>query len=171
MEIENYREVNGDLLSDNFLSSMDYIAHQCNCVSKNSAGLYQSLITKFPTVDVYQNRPVMTITNGCYTKPGTISIIKLPQTSCSVIHMFSQFYPGSKIFINDNKEMRLQWFNECLQQIANTLPVLFPRIRIAFPYKIGCGLAGGNWVDYQHSLMNFAHKNKHVEIYIVNNSA
>lgn len=32
----------------------------------------------------------------------------------------------------------------------------------AFPFKIGCGFAGGKWADYARELEAFARENKHI---------
>ena len=43
-------------------------------------------------------------------------------------------------------------FKKCLAAIAK-----LPGVRsVAFPYKIGCGLGGGNWVEYRAALEEFA---------------
>jgi hypothetical protein len=169
----NYKQVNGDLLSLEVLNNVNYIAHQCNCVSTNSAGFYKSLVMKFPSVDVYRNRSSMTTMQEIYTKPGTITILQLPNTQCSVIHMFSQFYPGTnKEFqiskFTDDRATRQRWFGECLQQIADSVSI--GKISIAFPYKIGCGLAGGNWKTYEDALINFAAMNNNIDVYVINNN-
>lgn len=41
--------VEGDLL----LAEDDFIGHQCNCVTQNSAGLAAALFTKFPYANDY----------------------------------------------------------------------------------------------------------------------
>jgi len=41
--------------------------------------------------------------------------------------------------------MRLQWFKQCLAEIEK---VIRDTDVVAFPYNIGCGLAGGDWAQY-----------------------
>jgi hypothetical protein len=39
-------------------------------------------------------------------------------------------------------------------------------ISIAFPYKIGCGLAGGKWEDYESMIYKFAKENPNIKVKI-----
>ena len=70
--------------------------------------------------------------------------------------MFAQYFPGKakrKLIENDNTIDRSKWFTSCLDQITRQLPDVKT---FAFPYKIGCGLAGGNWNLYINYLEKFA---------------
>ena len=40
---------------------------------------------------------------------------------------------------------------------------------IAFPYLIGCGLAGGEWNDYKAAIESFSSMVPHVRIKIISN--
>ena len=56
---------------------------------------------------------------------------------------------------SDTTENRTKWFQQCLRQLEEAIPKENIR-RVVFPFKIGCGLAGGNWErDYQPSLVEF----------------
>jgi hypothetical protein len=57
------------------------------------------------------------------------------------------------------------WFQECLQTLG-----ALQYETLAFPYKIGCGLAGGMWTHYQQLIHDFAHQ-YHKDVYIVNKLA
>jgi hypothetical protein len=37
---------------------------------------------------------------------------------------------------------------------------------VAFPYMIGCGLAGGNWKIYLGMITNFADRNPNLNVFI-----
>ena len=52
----------------------------------------------------------------------------------------------------DDASQRLQWFFACLDAISD-IPDL---TSVAFPYTIGCGLAGGHWPDYERALEDCA---------------
>jgi hypothetical protein len=56
----------------------------------------------------------------------------------------------------DDEKQRLKWFKATLKQIAQ-LPELES---VAFPYQIGCGLAGGDWKQYRAALEEFAERVK-----------
>lgn len=73
--------------------------------------------------------------------------------------MFAQWTPGKvtsrwiDIYSkdhNDTEANRLKWFRECICAVD----ALQLEDAVAMPYKIGCGLAGGNWQEYQKILDN-----------------
>jgi len=145
----------GDLLE----SKADFIAHQCNCVTTKSKGLSSLIFEKFTYADIYSSR----------SKPdklGTIIVCgNSNQAQRYVINMLAQYYPGKPRFYpeksrsypghtRDSEERRLQAFQQCLDQIAQ-IPDISGK-SIAFPYGIGCGLAGGNWEKYEKILSDWS---------------
>jgi O-acetyl-ADP-ribose deacetylase (regulator of RNase III) len=147
--------IKGDLLA----SSEKYIAQQCNCVTVRAHGLSQSIATKYPYANVYKLRVPINKSRNCaktFDQPGTIKIcssnseeVELPHIIC----MFAQFSPGKPgaytydSSVDDSKENRIKWFQSCLLEIEK-----LGLKRIAMPYFIGCGLAGGDWKVYQDLL-------------------
>ena len=143
----------GDLLD----CDADFIAHQCNCVVKRGKGLAAAIFKRFPETDVYSER----LENST---PGW-NIIR-----GRVINMMGQFYPGAPRFENDSAYLRLRWFVECLEGLTTELPLKTEKrpIRLAFPWRVGCGLGGGSWSKYLGALKRFAQSNINViqvEIY------
>lgn len=141
---------------------LDYpiIAHQCNCTTTYGAGLYNTVIEKYPFADIYSS--------GIIREPGNIVVSSnIDNTNIAdkniisniiVISMLAQVRPG-KASRDDSKKMRLKYFSECLDKMAKlNLP------EIAFPYLIGCGLAGGNWLEYEKLLCDFT---RHTPIVVV----
>ena len=51
--------------------------------------------------------------------------------------------------------MNARWFAACLRAIADLPPERRPR-SIAFPERVGCGLAGGDWAHYEAMIEEFA---------------
>lgn len=128
--------IRGDLLA----SGAKYIAQQCNCVTVRGKGLSHSIAQKYPYANVYAQRA----TGGLKSKPGTIDLCtSTDQDDPTIICMYGQYYPGK----TDKYDRRLQWFGQCLEQIEH-----MGITRVAMPYMIGCGLAGGQWADYQQKL-------------------
>jgi len=115
--------------------------------------------------------------------PGTISIFSCPFVSSlpKIVCMFAQYEmgkPGEYKRVDhidshtDTSKDREQWFQECLTKFKSYLikkhstcspdhnnkenhcggPIL-----ISIPFKIGCGLAGGNWERYHNILTTWAH--------------
>lgn len=121
------------------------IAHQCNCRSTKGSGLYRSIADKYPESDIYSRRTVR-------DTPGTIQVFS------KVICMFAQDMPGK----NNNDEPRLDWFADCLVEIGR-----LDISSVAFPYNVGCGLAGGTWSDYEGLINAFAEMYPNIRVSIV----
>jgi O-acetyl-ADP-ribose deacetylase (regulator of RNase III) len=154
--------VEGDLLK----GGEEYIAQQCNCVTVKPHGLSQSIANKWKYGNVYsQRKPVGLGRNSVeYSKPGSILIASPSNTDIEnneynphIICMFAQFLPSkpqvyAKYYrqeYDDTAENRLKWFRMCLEEIENT-----GITSVAMPYLIGCGLAGGNWSQYEKILQD-----------------
>ena len=61
----------------------------------------------------------------------------------------------------DNQKNREKWFRQCLDKLGKCDSYQ----NFAFPYKIGCGLTGGNWDHYLPMIEDFTVKyNKHVTL-------
>jgi len=139
-----------EITSDLLTTDIQYIAHQCNCISKRSAHLSKSMFEEFPYADVYTGRSMP-------DKLGTITVRGDGIDDRYVINMFGQFYPGRVKYpkgSKDNSNIRINAFKSCLEEVEN-IPGLF---EIAFPYKIGCGAAGGNWAIYNKMLEDFSER-------------
>ncbi len=129
------------------------IAQQCNCVSSKTKGLSKDIITKFPYANFYNKD----------RKPGTIRLLGSPKKGNRlVLAMFSQRNPGKPVG-DDSFEQREEWFLSCLRKISKLKGLK----SIAFPFKIGCGLAGGNWKHYQSMIDDWVLDNTHIEVKII----
>lgn len=149
----------------------DFIAQQCNCISLKPHGLSASITKKFPFADSYGIRKGLSgnLAIPEYRDiPGTISVMGNGQDQRFVINMFAQYSYGKPYStLNKNKqwqdsyEDRKQWFHNCLEEISKKVK---PN-SLAFPYKIGSNLAGGNWEkDYYPMLEQFSKNNPDIEI-------
>jgi O-acetyl-ADP-ribose deacetylase (regulator of RNase III) len=141
--------IEGDLLD----SDARYIVHQCNCMSVGSAaGIARVIFERFPWADCYKRRgggrPPM------YGQmPGDIQICGSGTNQRLVVNLFGQFYPGgpSETPLEiDFPEHRKQWFDTALNRLGRE--VQFPddgdSFSVAFPWQIGCGIAGGDWEGF-----------------------
>src|SRR5690554_3670191 len=131
---------------DIFNSKEKYLIHQCNCVTIKSAGFAKELFDKYPYSNIYKYR------NNYKDTPGTIKICGNGKNQRYVIGLFSQYYPGKPTHDNDNRELRLKWFRQCLFEVSKIENLE----SVAFPYKIGCNLGGGRWDDYYKMIERFA---------------
>jgi O-acetyl-ADP-ribose deacetylase (regulator of RNase III) len=117
----------------------DLLVHQCNCVSKTAEGLAADVFRTFPESNVYATRTEPSV-------PGTI-------VKCGhIVNLFGQYKPGPP----SEKELgiqRLQWFHQGLLKLQDLSKEYHT---VAFPFGIGCGLAGGQWKAYCKLLREFA---------------
>ena len=138
--------VTGNLLE----SECRFIAHQCNCYSTRSAGLATAIFKAFPWADVYAERRQCGHDAALF---GSITLHGNPQQNQrQIINIYGQLHPGKPSLGRDSITARLDAFSNALAQIAQ-IPEL---TSIGFPYGIGCGLAGGDWNEYQKLLEGFA---------------
>lgn len=121
-----------------------YICHQCNCVSNTASGLAADIFKSFPWSDSYSGRTQRSI-------PGEIEIHGDGINERYVISLFGQYYPGKlNNYPNDNESKRRDYFYSGLKKIIQIENLE----SIAFPWSIGCGLAGGNWWEYYEPILN-----------------
>jgi len=142
------RIIEGNLLE----ADEKFIAHQCNCVSIGSAGLAKTLFQEFPYANVYHTRK-----KRGEDELGTITVCGNGSDKRYVINMFAQYNPGGPDKGRDSPKAREFYFARCLHQIELYNPIT-PIVSIAFPFKIGCNLGGGNWNNYFKMLKDFSDK-------------
>ncbi len=140
--------IKGNLLD----SDCQYIAHQCNCYSRRGAGLASAIFKAFPWADVYSNRSEHENDASLF---GSITVHGDPKRNQRyVINIYGQLKPGKPSPGRDSAASRLEASSKALDQIAE-----LPKLKsIGFPYGIGCGLAGGDWNEYETLLENFAER-------------
>lgn len=160
-------DIKGDITE---FDEAQYICHQCNCLTHTAGGLAYSIFNKFPWSNIYLGREKYNFDHKNLPEElqaGNIIVSGNGDNERYVINMLAQVYPGfpkyprSKL---DGYDARLKYFKACIAQIARIDNIK----NIAFPYKIGCGMAGGDWKDYLHiiTLLDNAW-NKKKDIYIV----
>ena len=152
--------VDGDLLD---LRGVDAFAHQVNCLCVKPHGLSKQIADKYPWADIYSKRRSEGQRNLAVVEdrgvPGTIKIFKSPTSqSPDVVCFLSQWDFGSTEQSwrripphEDTTENRLVWFRQCFQQLR-TVDIK----TLGLPYRMGCGLAGGDWTLYFKVINDFA---------------
>lgn len=139
------------LISGNILDFDGFIAHQCNVTSQGSAGLAREIFKAYPLANTY----------------GTVNVSNLGNVHIigNVINMYAQRYPSyPSPNSDDSPTNRLTWFRQCLEKIDKST---IGTGAIAFPWGIGCGLAGGDWNLYSQALLDFSDANPYLTVYIV----
>ena len=157
-----YKIVKGNLLE----ATTEYIVQQNNCTCLKPQGLSEAISTKWPGVNPYSARKAH---KGNWsvledrTTPGTVELYEFEQPLITglkgVICAFAQYTHGKPgtlkdslgIIKSDTSKDRAHYIGECLESIATLEPK-----SVGFPYKIGCGLAGGSWSVYERMLKQWA---------------
>ena len=113
------------------------IVHQVNCMGAMGRGLALQIKQRYPSVykhykmacDKYRPEELL----------GKVQVIRISDT-LSVVNLFGQLDYGTVARYTDYTA-----FREAVQKLNDR----FRGETIAFPYKIGCGLAGGDWDTIQ----------------------
>jgi len=171
MSLTNFIEKSGDLLE----ADEAVIVQQLNCLCVKPHGLSAAITKKFPYADVYGGRKAQGFRNLAITKdqgiPGEI-VLSFPWLTLEdddktkkppiVVGLYGQYDYGKPGYSarrstmeQDNYVLRELWFNKALKELREWLIANGVK-SVAFPYGIGCGLAGGNWTRYVQLLKQFA---------------
>jgi hypothetical protein len=173
--LSNVFFVKGDLLTH----PCDLIVHQCNCLTIAPAGLATDIFKAYPEADLYSKRRPMPGQKIAIEEdrsvPGTCVIVG------RVAAIFGQWRPGkvgSRYHYTypehpmvETNQRRVFWFQEGLQHMEDQLKDHTTKLQavkiVAFPYLIGCGLAGGDWEVYLALIADFARRNPQLIIDVV----
>lgn len=110
-----------------------FLLHQCNCMSKSARGVAKSLFQRYPAANTY--------TTGYKRVFGTASFHPTGENTPTIINAYAQRTPGKFKSLADLEERK-----HTLEKILLSLPHHVKDI--AIPWRIGCGLAGGDWNEY-----------------------
>ena len=155
------------IIDGNILDAKEeYILQQCCCTAIRPHGLSETIANKWKDANIYALRKGIGKRNMAIPEdrpePGTIQIIGKGKIICA----FAQVAMGKPGMYDscgkpDSLEDRYNYFIECLNKITK-----LNITSIAIPYKIGCGLAGGNWERYYNALNTWTNNNPTLKIAI-----
>lgn len=155
-----------EIITGDFLEAKEkYIVHQTNCISTNgAAGIAKDIFDKYPYADCYVSRTEP-------SKPGTIDIRGNGLDQRLIVNLYGQVYPGRcryPLSSLDGLVAREKYFYHGLLRLAKIEGLE----SIALPWRVGCGIAGGNWEHYLGTINNFAQyvKEKGVDVRIYRRS-
>lgn len=133
--------LNGDLLETSF----QVIAHQVNCHGVMGGGVALQIKNKYP--DVYNEYRDLCCKKCSKDLLGTAQIVEYNETLEYKVffNVFGQDEYG-RGEVQTNYEALKSGFVAAIERFRgqHNIPH-FLKIVIAIPYKIGCGLAGGDW--------------------------
>lgn len=126
---------NGDILT----SKANIICHQVNCMGVMGAGLARAIREKYPVVyERYKalcdkHKPSGDLPNLL----GKFQDVKISDNQ-SIYNLFAQFKYGRDAVHTD-----YQALTQCFKDVRSCAELT--GATVAIPYRIGCGLAGGDW--------------------------
>ena len=127
------------------------IVQQENHTGFSAKGLSAAVKEKYPYGHVLHQKPS--------SRPlGSTLVCRPPEgvTGPAVVNFIAQRNPGPAVErVADSAEERESWFLECLEKLKKE-----GFESVAFPEKIGCGLAGGNWQSYSALIEEWAKEMK-----------
>jgi O-acetyl-ADP-ribose deacetylase (regulator of RNase III) len=148
------KEVKGNILE----APEDVICHQVNCMGVMGGGLALQIKNKYP--EVYP--AYKAYCKGCKdSNPKNLlgEVQTVPVYDGKIIaNLFGQFDYGRDKLYTDYEALK-----ESLEGILN-IATLYSSDSIALPYKLGCGLAGGDW-NIVYNIIEEVFDNYDVTIY------
>lgn len=126
-------------------STADYICHQVNCQNAMGSGVAKAIYTKYPEVKSEYHK-FCSQAKSPYDLLGEIQIVPIQRAGLSVINIFGQLNYGRQQGIRYTEYQALK---DALLKINK----LCSGKSVAFPYGIGCGLAGGDWMTVEKMLV------------------
>ena len=162
------------ILGDLFESNASIIVHQTNCVTRKPHGISEKIARRWPNANVYAKRQGATPNTAHASEegiPGTCVMLPTGTIGTTgpwrIAALMGQVCPGDgqsgywclrygKDFADDTAAARLKHFKAALHDLANQLTDGPFKKTIAFPYRVGCGLAGGQWSLYEPLIQAFA---------------
>lgn len=162
---DRLRFVTGDLLQ----SDCDIIIHQANCFTRMRSGIAKSIVAKYPQAEKADNE--FPIPSGDKGRLGNFSYAHIPTEGVTIVNLYGQYTYGT-----DKVQTLYGKFEEALRKVMEGLATSPKHIeayeadrsvfyKIGLPYRIGCGLAGGDWNVVRTIIENVCH-DYDVPIYI-----
>jgi len=164
---ENLSVIEGDLVKPEKWcppNSHAIIVQQNNCRATRYHGLSQTIFTKYPWANIYEERRV----NKVEGIPGNVMF--RTKDNVTIANSLGQYYPNISKYPNDTYAMREQWFQKCLNSlvshVVDKMDKEIPKV-IAFPWNIASSLAGGNFDHYLAMIVEFAERIPNEKILII----
>ena len=145
------------------LSPNIVICHQVNCQGVMGAGIAKQIRARWP--EVYEDYK-KTIENakaqiaGLENPPDDILLGAVACTTTVDGHRVASLFAQYDYGYGPRRYTNYEAFANCLENLNILVPAYIP---IAFPYKIGCGLGGGDWDIIQLMIRKILH---HEDVYI-----
>lgn len=129
-------DICGDILTEASTENKHgtIVCHQVNCKGVMGAGLAKQIKEKFPFVfKAYKKKCLST---NSLALLGDVQFVSVLERNYIIANCFGQERYGADKMYTDYEALR-----KCFRMIHSN----FPNDTIRIPYKMGCGLAGGDW--------------------------
>lgn len=132
--------VNGDLLK----ADLPIIAHQTNCLGIMGAGIAKSIKDKWNDVFT-QYKNLCVNTKDKHNLLGKIQLCPTNDTPIKyVVNLFGEYSFTESVTPYENRHTDYDALRNTLTVLKENL-VFLDFNKVGIPYKLGCGLAGGDW--------------------------
>lgn len=118
------------------------IVHQVNCKGVMGAGFAKQVKDKYP--QLYERYKIMC--KSCNPKDLLGKIMVYEAEDKIIVSIFSQEDYGTD---------KCQTNYSAMEKGLHTLRKIYPKEIVIAPYKIGCGLAGGDWTIVSQLLKKY----------------
>jgi O-acetyl-ADP-ribose deacetylase (regulator of RNase III) len=136
--MNNYSEIEGNLITLAKQGHFDVITHGCNCNCVMGAGIAPQMVKEF---GVNQYDLESSAYKGDINKLGQIEwFVERPGPIKFVVNSYTQYNYGKNHKDGDIKPIDYEALTLCMRKINK----VFSGLHIGLP-KIGAGLAGGDW--------------------------
>lgn len=149
-----------------FYLDCDIIVHQVNCQCKMGIGIAKDIKTKYPNVFT-EYVHFCNLIKSDIDLLGRCQIVKVEKfdkfSPQYVANLFGQQYYGSGALYTSYEALEsafkelLGWVNQNYKNETVT---------IGIPYKIGCGLAGGDWDIVNEIILDIFDKTPNINVII-----
>lgn len=154
--------VDGDLLQAN----IPLIAHQTNCLGVMGAGIAKAIKNKWPDVYIqykdlcksyYYSKFLLGISQFCKTHDNPIKY---------VVNLFGEYSYTESVAPYENRHTDYKALDLALTILQTNCHNSNIK-EIGIPYKLGCGLAGGDWDNVVYPMLQkLFEKDPEITLYI-----
>lgn len=148
-------------------ADVSYIVHQVNCQGVMGSGIAKQIRDKWPHI-YHEYKKFLALSNEKWKRPalGRPLLVyedydNAPNTRI-IVNFFSQNHYLPRTICHTDYEA----FRSCCEELR-TIIGSHKEQKIGFPYKIGCGLGGGDW-NIIENIIDSVFKDYSVEIYKYN---
>lgn len=124
---------------DLFDAPAEFYCHQVNCQGVMGAGLARTIRVKYP--QVFEKYKIYCINHSYSSRMlGAVQAVQITDNKY-VVNIFGQYRFGTE---------RRHTDYEAIRRACTVLNARCKGHSFAIPYKMGCGLGGGDWTVIEH---------------------